>query len=93
MKSVQIPGSAWVIILGVINALPAVLLDAYPHAIWVPLVIDLLLVVAKAIEVYKPKEPVEAVSPEPFIMPANYVAASAKAPVIEPSRLGKFLLG
>jgi hypothetical protein len=91
MRSVQIPGSAWVIILALINTLPVALNDAFPGAVWVPLVVDLLLVVAKAIQVYaKPSgKPVEPSGPAA----ANFVAPSASAPVIEAGNLRKFLLG
>lgn len=87
MKNITIPGSAWVIALAIINTLPVALQDAFPGAVWVPLVVDLLLVAAKAIQVYIPK----ASAPAAQQLPANFVAPSA--PVAERSRVRTFLMG
>lgn len=57
MKStIQLPGALWIFVLAIINTLPAVLMETYPNAVWVPLVIDVLLVAGKAIQVYMPKD-------------------------------------
>lgn len=91
MKNLAIPGSVWVIGLALVNALPVALNDAFPGAIWVPLVIDLLAVAAKAIQVYGPKKaaPVPANGRAP--QPANFVAPVA--PASAASSLRSFLLG
>ena len=40
MKDIKIPGSAWIIVLAIINTLPVALRDAFPGAVWVPLAVD-----------------------------------------------------
>ena len=88
MKSITIPGSAWVIALAIINTLPVALQDAFPGAMWVPLAVDLLLVAAKAIQVYMPKS--TAVSAGD-VHPANFVAPVA--PAAQRSKVRTFLMG
>lgn len=86
-SKVVIPGSAWVIALAIVNTLPVALQDAFPGAVWVPLAVDLLLVLAKAIQVYMPKSTVPAAGD---IHPANYVAPAGR---VERSKVRAFLLG
>lgn len=88
MKDIKIPGSAWIIVLAIINTLPVALQDAFPGAVWVPLAVDLLLVAAKAVQVYMPKG---AAAPAGDVHPANFVAP--EAPVAERSKLRSFLMG
>lgn len=87
MKGVNVPGAMWVIALAIVNALPMALQDAFPGAVWVPLAIDLLLVAAKAIQVYMPKD-VEPAGAQP----ANFVAP-ANAALQPDNRLRKFFVG
>lgn len=89
MKNVQIPGAAWVIGLAMVNALAMALSSAFPGAIWVPLAVDLLAVVAKAIQVYGPKTAAPAAQSLPS--PANWVPAQFQEPTKSPLR--SFLLG
>lgn len=87
MKDIKIPGSAWIIMLAIVNTLPVALQDAFPGAVWVPLAVDLLLVAAKAIQVYMPKSTSTVV---PSAAPANFVTPEAPA---ERSKVRAFLLG
>lgn len=91
MSKVQIPGAVWVIALALVNTLPAALQDSFPGALWLPLVIDLLLIVGKAIQVYGPKETV--VDEWEPVDAKTFVPASALAPVVEAKKVSKFLLG
>ena len=89
MKDIKIPGSAWIIVLAIINTLPVALQDAFPGAVWVPLAVDLLLVAAKAVQVYMPKGTPDVVT---TVTPANFVAPEAPV-VAERSKLRSFLMG
>jgi hypothetical protein len=101
MKKIQVPGAAWVLALAIINTLPMALNDAFPGAVWVPLVVDLLLVAAKAIQTYMPKEQVVVIDGDKLDMmpakplPANFVAPSMplSAPVAKSSSIREFLFG
>ena len=86
MSKAQVPGAVWIIALAIVNTLPMALQDAFPGAVWVPLAVDLLLVTAKAIQVYMPKS-----SAPGGPMPSNYVAPAAPAPAS--SKVRTFLVG
>ena len=91
MKNVQIPGAVWVIALALINTLPAALQDAYPGAAWVPLVVDMLLIAARAIQVYAKSG--NLTNGDSRLENGTVVPVSTPAPVEEPRRAVRFLLG
>lgn len=86
MKNIVIPGSVWVIVIAILNAVPAALMQAYPQALWVPIVVDAILVITKAIQVYAPKT-------EQVISGDMVAPAAAPAPVQERGATSRFLFG
>lgn len=84
MNKIVIPGSLWVLIIAILNAVPAALAQAYPAAIWVAIATDTILVVVKMIEVYAPKTDV--------IIGGDMVAPAA-APAPERGKLAQLLWG
>jgi hypothetical protein len=86
----KIPGAFWIIALTVVNSLPLALADAFPGAVWVPLAVDLLLVVAKAIQVYAPKP---SVAPQASFSTSTFVPAHQAAHTATTGKVRTFLLG
>lgn len=92
MKSIQIPGAIWVIVLAVLNALAGSLTVAYPDAAWGPValaVINGLVLVIKAIQVMQPTTVIAQVE-----IPEGVAAAPSPTPSVSSgTKIKKFLLG